>query len=153
MVNCQFEKNGWQNRCEVWGKYWTKPVKGGLCQIKDKQYSDGNTVLELNQLWILAIAKTLGIDTRKIHLDFPTDKRGTERIIELCKKFDCDQYLTNPDAMEKYLDEKLMNENGIEVIKHGFPYTKHVFEAFNEWGIEGTCNLLAKEKELWLTRI
>ena len=153
MINAQYEKNGWQNRCEVWGKYWTKPVKGGLSMIHEKQYADGGSLREINQLWILAIAKTLGIDTNKIHVDFETSKKGTDRIVEICKRFDCDQYLTNPEAMDKYLDEKKMNDNGIEVLHHHFPYKKHTFEAFNDMGIEGTVNLLNKEKELWLTRI
>lgn len=152
MINCQFEKNGWQNRCEPFGKYWTKPVSSGMKSIKEKKYADGGSVREINQLWILAIAKTLGIDTNKIHVDFETDKRGTERIIELCKRFDCDQYLTSPEAMDKYLDEKLMNDHGIEVIDHEFPYKKHTFEAFHELGIEGTIKLLRKEKERWLTK-
>lgn len=152
MINAQFEKNGWQNRCEVFEKYWTKPVKSGLDLIKDKKYADGASLREINQLWIFAIAKTLGIDTNKIHVDFETKKRGTERIIEICKRFDCDQYLTNPEATDKYLDEKVMNDNGIEVIPHLFGYKKHTFEAFHELGIEGTINLLKKEKQLWLTK-
>lgn len=147
MINCQFEKNGFQNRAEVFGKWWTKPVNSGLQMIKDKTYTDGTRLFELNYQWILAIAKTLSIDTSKIHVDFETEKKGTERIIELCKRFDCDQYLTNPEAMEKYLDEKLMNDNGIEVVTCSFPYKKHVFEAFDDFGIEGTIKLLTKEKE------
>lgn len=152
MINCQFEKNGWQNRCQVNGKYWTKPVSSGMVPIKDKKYADGQSLRELNQMWILAIAKTLGIDTNKIHVDFETDKKGTARIIELCKRFGCNQYLTNPDAMDKYLDERAMNDAGIEVVAHEFGYKGHTFEAFDEFGIEGTIKLLRKEKELWLTR-
>lgn len=152
MINCQFEKNGYQNRADVNMKWWTKPVEGGKKMIKDKKYADGNSLAEVNTHWILAIAKTLSIDTKKIHMDFETEKKGTDRIIEMCKKFGCDQYLTNPEAMEKYLDEKAMNDAGIEVIHHSFPYKKHAFEAFEEMGIEGTVKLLAKEKELWLTK-
>jgi len=146
MINCQFEKNGYQNRAEVNGKWWTKPVVGGLKTISEKFYTDGQKLYDVNIHWILAIAKTLNINTSKIHLDFPTEKRGTDRIIEMCKRFDCDRYLTNPEAMDKYLDEKKMNDAGIEVIACEFPYKKHVFEAFDELGIDGTIKLLEKEK-------
>lgn len=153
MSNCQFEKNGYQNRADVNMRWWTKPVASGTCLIKDKKYADGNSLLEVNTLWILAMAKTLSIDTKKIHSDFETDKKGTDRIIEMCKKYECDQYLTNPDAMNKYLDEKAMNDAGIEVLHHSFSYNKHTFEAFDDLGIMGTVKLLEKEKELWRTKI
>lgn len=142
----QFEKNGWQNRCQVQGTYWTNPVRKGNIPIKDKTYTTGQSLYDVNIHWILAIAKTLNINTNKIHPDFKTDKTGTERIIELCKRWDCDQYLTNPDATGKYLDEKMMNDNAIELIPHTFPNNLHVFEAFDKLGIEGTQKLLAKEK-------
>ena len=153
MSNCQFEKNGYQNRADVNMKWWTKPVESGTKLIKDKKYADGNSLLEVNTLWILAIAKTLSIDTKKIHSDFETEKKGTDRIIELCKRYECDQYLTNPDAMNKYLDEKKMNDAGIEVLHHTCGYQKHTFEAMEELGLEGTIKMLKKEKEAWLTKI
>lgn len=147
LVNVQFEKNGWQNRCQVNGKWWTMPVQGGTKNICDKKYVNGQSLTTLNLQWINAIAMTLGIDTAKIRLDFPTEKTGTERIIELCHRYECDQYLTNPDAMEKYLDEEHMNYEGIEVVDHSFPHKIHVFEAFEKWGIEGTQKLLKREKD------
>src|SRR3990172_8374539 len=76
MINAQFEKNGYQNRCSVNGKWWTKPVKSGNELIKDKQYVDGQKLYDVNIHWILAIAKTLSIDTSKIHIDFETKKTG-----------------------------------------------------------------------------
>jgi len=147
MVNCQFEKNGYQNRAEVFGKWWTMPVQSGLKNIKDKKYVNGERLTVVNEAWIRALCLTLGIDTAKLRYDFPTEARGTERIIELCKYYECDQYLTNPDAIEKYLNEKMMNDAGIEVIHHKFPHKIHTLEAFDQWGIEGTQKLLAKEKE------
>ncbi len=146
MVNCQFEKNGWQNRCMVNSNWWTMPVKKGMKDIKNKRYVNGLGVPTLNIQWINAIAMTLNIDTSKIRMDFPTEKRQTERIIELCHKYGCNQYLTNPDAMRKYLDEKLMNSAGIEIVHHKFEHKEHTFEAFDKWGIDGTQKLLEKEK-------
>lgn len=146
MSHCQFEKNGFQNRANISGQWWTMPVKKGMKEIKDKEYVSGTKVVSLNERWIIAIALTLGIDVSKIRYDFPTEARGTERIIELCKYYDCDKYLTNPEAMDKYLNESELNKSGIEVIEHFTPYNIHTFEAFEQFGIPGTQKILAKEK-------
>lgn len=147
MIHCQFEKNGYQNRANVYGKWWTVPVNGGMTSIKDKLYCNGSNLVDANVSLILGWAKILGIDTRKIHYDFSTDKRGTDRIIELCKKFDCDQYVTNPDAIEKYLDVKLMNDSGIELYPITVPpqYHKSIYELFNDMGIEEVQKLIKKD--------
>lgn len=150
MVHCQYEKNGFQNRVNLFGNWWTMPVFQGKELIKDKVYTTDQSLQMVNMQWILAIFMTLGIDTKKIRFDFPTDKTGTERIIEICKKYDGDQYLTNPEAVIKYLDEKLMNDNGIEVVPVKSQHKKHVFEMFNESGIESVIKTLNKEKELCL---
>jgi len=148
MINCQFEKNGFQNRALVKNEWWTLPVVSGTCDIKDKFYTNGNKLTDVNVPFIIGFAKLLGINTSKIHYDFPTQITGkTERIIEICKRFDCDQYVTNPDATKKYLDEKLMNDNGIEVLGCDVPnqYKKSMFEMFEENGIEGTIKVLNKD--------
>ncbi len=144
MINCQFEKNGFQNRCNVKGEWWTAPVMSGTCLIKDKKYANGNSLSEVNVPLILGFARLLGIDTSKIHYDFATEKKGTERIIEICKMYKCDEYLTNPEAMDKYLDEKEMNNNAIEVVACDTPYKKSLFEMFETHGIDGTAQLLYK---------
>jgi len=148
MIHCQFEKNGFQNRAMVRDRWLTMPVVGSSHEtIREKFYSNGYKMTDVNVPLILGFAKMLGIDTNKIHYDFPTEKKGTERIIEICKRFDCDQYLTNPDATEKYLDEKAMNDAGIEVLGCNVPpqYRKSMFEMLEENGIEGTVKVLNKE--------
>ena len=151
LINCQFEKNGFQNRALVKEKWWTLPVVNGTCDIKDKFYTNGNKLIDVNMPLIIGFAKLLGINTSKIHYDFPAESKGkTERLIEICKRFDCDQYLTNSDAKKKYLDEKLMNENGIEVVDCDVPnqFKKSLFEMFEQNGIEGTIKILNKEFNL-----
>ena len=138
----QFPKNSWTNRCQVNGKWWTNPVEHGLVPIKDKKYATGQSLFEINMLWILAIAKLLNIDTNKIKVDFPTEKKGTERIIEICKHYGADEYLANPEATLMYLDEKMLNDNGIKLIPFICHHKKHPFEYFNDIGIEKTRNLL-----------
>jgi len=144
LTQCQFEKNGFQNRCKVNGKWWTNPVVSGLTPIVSKHYTDGQSLLELNTFWIITLAKTLGIDIGKIKQDFPTDKKGTDRIIEICKHYKADEYLTNPEAISKYLDEKKLNDNGIRIVPFKSTTDKHVFELFGEIGIEQTRKMLCK---------
>ncbi len=140
----QYEKNSWTNRCQVNGKYWTNPVEHGNLPVKFKKYTTGHDLTKVNIQWIFAIAETLGIDTKKIEIDFVTNHKGTDRIAELCRVFHCDEYLTNPDACEAYLDEKTLNDNGIKLIPFISKNKKHVFELFQEAGIESTRKILAK---------
>lgn len=144
LTTCQFEKNGYQNRARVAGKWWTMPVKSGLITIREKECFNGRSLLGLSSLWIYAIAQTLGIDSGKIRSDFETDMRGTDRLIEICKRYKADTYLTNPDAKEKYFDENAMKAAGIKVEYVDTPHKRHVFELFHECGIEKTIELLNK---------
>lgn len=153
LINCQFEKNSYLNRCRALEKWWTIPVHKGNVPIKDKFYANGSSLVQTNLFWIFSMCMTLGIPYSKIAVDSPTEAKGTERIIELCRSYKCDKYLTNPDATEKYLDEKALNEAGITLLPHSFPHKVHTFEAFAKWGIEGTVKLLRKEKERFLCEI
>lgn len=141
----QFEKNGFQNRYNVGETWVTKPVQGGLVNIIDKFYTDGNNVFSHNLKWIKCIKETLDIHTPILY-DFKTDKTGTERLIQLIKHYNGDTYLTNPDAKEKYLDEELMKKEGIKIEYLNVPsHLKiHTFTAFEKWGIEGTSKQLPR---------
>lgn len=142
LTQVQFEKNSWLNRCQVNGKWWTNPVEHGLVPIQNKRYTDGQSLVYINTNFIWSIARLLGIDVTKIKFDFPTEKKKTERIVEICKHFGADEYLTNPEATEKYLDERLLNDNGIKIVPFVSKNKKHVFELFGEIGIEATKKLL-----------
>ena len=41
LVDCQYEKNGFTNRCQVNGKWWTKTIRHGMTANLDKYYADG----------------------------------------------------------------------------------------------------------------
>lgn len=142
LVHVQFEKNSYINRCKVNGEWWTNPVKHGLIPIIDKQYVGGQSIIGINSQFIYAIARLLDIDVTKIRYDFPTEKKGTERIVELCRVYGANEYLVNPDAVNKYLDEKMLNDNGIKVVPFKSNNKKHVFELFNEIGVQKTKELL-----------
>lgn len=143
-----FEKNNTQNRylLNEKEKWVTKSVKSGNCKIIEKEYADGTHLFSLNMYWINAIRRTLNIDTR-IEFDYPTALTKTERLIDLIKHYGGTTYVTNSSAKDKYLDEKLMLESGIDieyciVPKH---LQIHTFEAFEKYGIDGCQKQLRKK--------
>ena len=144
LTECQFEKNNTLNRQMIFGKWWTKPVENGNIAIMDKRYTSGQLLLDVNLAWIVAIAKLLEIDTKKIVFDIETDKTKTERIIEICKHYKGDEYLASAASPDKYLDIKILEDNGIKFVPMQERYKKHVFELINEHGVEGVTKILKK---------
>lgn len=146
LANVQFEKNSFLNRCKVRDKWWTVPVQSGNCPIKIKRYANGSDLLTTNLKLITGFMDVFGIPTEKLVFDYPTALSGTDRIIDLCKKHGCDEYLTNPDAEKKYLDVKLMELEGIKVIPFtpSNDYKISLFEALEKWGVEGTRKMICK---------
>lgn len=144
---CQFEKNGYTNRFKYKDKWMTLPIQSGTDVIHYKQYTNGYTISEVNIPLIYGFARMLGINTQKIVLDHETFEQGTDRIIEYCRKHECNQYLTNPEAEEKYLDVKKMKEEGIRIVEFKVTndYNISLFEALEKWGIEGTRKMIHKE--------
>jgi hypothetical protein len=152
LAQCQFEKNGWQNRCETHGRYWTKPVQHGLDLISRKKYVDGQSLYTVNMYWIDAIASTLGLRD-KIDYDFPTTAVGSERLVDIVKHFKGDAYLTNMDAFDKYLDRTPFDREGIKIIPFEAEHKMHTFEMFNKFGIGDTIKILERQKKDALCRI
>lgn len=147
MINCQFEKNGYQNRFNHKEEWITKSVVNGNVPIKDKFYTDGNKLIDVNMPLLVGFCKLLSINTSKIHYDFPTESKGTERIIEICHRFKCNEYLTNPESTNKYLEEDKMNSAGITIVGCDLPkqYKVSLFEALDTWGIDGCIKILQKD--------
>jgi len=146
LTECQFEKNGFTNRAKINGKWWTKPVRHGLVRIIDKYYDDGQSLLDVNLANITAIARILGIDTNKIRFDFPTPLKGTDRLVEICQMYKCDEYLSNALAQNKYLEVGKLKAAGIKFLPFKTNYPKHVFEMFEEYGVPKTINILKNGK-------
>lgn len=146
MTHCQFEKNSFLNRCKVRDEWWTVPVEGGLESIEEKRYVNGAKLVYTNLNLIKGFMGVFGISTDKLVFDRDTIVTGTNRIIQLCEEHGCNEYLTNPDAEEKYLDGSLMEQAGIKVIPFtpSNDYKISLFEAFEKWGIEGTRKMICK---------
>lgn len=151
LTQVQFEKNGYQNRYSYQNRWITKPVKRGKELIHDKVYTSGQSLPQVNELWIRAIAKTLDIDT-EITYEFPLFNQKiiwqdpTAHLLKIIREVDGTTYLTNPEAKNKYLDEDLLKKNGIKIqyLKTPKDMQIHTFEAFEKWGIEGTIKQLRR---------
>lgn len=138
LTHCQFEKNNYQNRFRFEDRWYTMSIKHGNVLINEKQYNDHfmdwrrikeklpqfnleefNMCIE-KKLWatntniISRIALKLGIKT-EIEIDFETQLNGTERLLEICKYYEADTYLSGASG-KTYMDLKLFEDAGIKVI-------------------------------------
>jgi len=134
--NCQFEKNNYQNRFHAHGKWNTMSVVRGNIPIVQKRYinpkEDWKKIVDkyyrLNEfndlisfdLWqtnssiIVRAAHHLGIKTPILY-DYPTELKGTERLVDICVKYGATKYLSGQGG-KKYLDLELFKTYNIEVI-------------------------------------
>ncbi len=150
----QFEKNNYQNRyfLNEKEKWVTKSVINKTELISEKYYTDDNRLLDLNMQWIRCIKDTLNIQTEIVY-DIPLKTTKTQRLIDLIKFYDGDTYITCPEAKNKYLDEKLMIDSGIDIEYYSVPKNQriHIFEMFEKYGIDGTIKQLpVKDNSLCL---
>jgi len=150
LEQCQFEKNGYQNRYFLQGKQrWvTMPVHSGLAPLYSKQYVNGENLVQLNVEFILWVIRVLGINTRLVK-DVVTDSTKTQRLVDNLNHYGATHYVTHPSAKDKYLDEELIRSSGIDVV-----YATHenerlnILEMFEQFGIDGTRKQLWKSKEV-----
>lgn len=138
--HCQFEKNNFQNRFMIDERWQTLRVKKGNKPIAEKEYVDskedwetikrrlpkhntalGNmdycisdNLLSTNTRIIQHICKELNITT-EIVFDFPTQLKRSERLLEICKKYNATHYLSGPSGM-KYLDVKIFKKSNIDIL-------------------------------------
>jgi hypothetical protein len=140
--HCQYQRRGFQNRFEINGKWHTMSVKKADVKtlISDIEYSDAymdwkkiknqlpqyrqkleyfdhcisDNLAKTNQAIIATICDKLDIDT-KISYDYKTSLLSTERLIDLCIKFNADTYLSGLGG-KNYMDLNLFSKHGIKVI-------------------------------------
>lgn len=146
MVHSQFEKNSFLNRCNVKEKWWTVPVNGKIAPISEITYANGSSLAQTNINLIRGFMGVFGITQDKLIYDRPRITTGTNTLIQMCIENGCNEYLTNPEAEEKYLDVGLMEAAGIKVIPLvvSNDYKISLFEAFEKWGIEGTRKMICR---------
>lgn len=140
MGHCQFEKNNFQNRFMIDGKWQTLRVKKGNKPIIKKEYVDSkedwetikrklpkhrialenmdycisDNLLLTNTRIIKHICEELKITT-EIVCDFPTELKRSERLLEICKKYNATHYLSGPSGIN-YLDAKIFKKSNIDIL-------------------------------------
>lgn len=135
MIHCQWEKGKYQNRFHVGEEWNTMSVNHGLEPIKEKVYTnhekDWNCITKRYtklkafdellhpKLYVMNVSiirhamGLLNISTSTI-FDVPTDLKGTERLVSICKRSNATEYLSGKSG-RNYLDLKQFEEAGIKV--------------------------------------
>ena len=140
MTNCQFEKNGYQNRFKRNNLWNTMSTKKGTCCISQKLYSNhtrdwekikkrnkdfdlsfldnciSQSLKETNVKIIFKISKIL-FPNKIIVLDKKTNLKGTDRILNILKENKATSYISGPSG-KNYLSEDLFFKNNIDLIYH-----------------------------------
>jgi len=140
LTHCQFEKNNFQNRFNKNSKWYTMSVNKGLDPIYTKTYlspekdwkrikdmlPEYKDVLDLfddcvdsnlskmNSNIIFKIKDILNIKT-KIIFDYPTELKGTERLVDICLKNGAKTYISGVSG-SKYMDLTKFSDSNIKVI-------------------------------------
>ena len=129
LTHCQFEKNNFQNRFDLNGRWHTMSVKKGLESINKKLYIDSEkdwrkikinlseykNILEqfdscisddltkTNICIIKKMCELLSIET-EIVVDYPTKLKSTDRLVDICKHYGATEYLSGGGGARQYLD-------------------------------------------------
>jgi ABC-type dipeptide/oligopeptide/nickel transport system ATPase subunit len=140
LQNCQYEKNNFQNRFNLDERWYTMSVNKGLEPIVNKKYvnvvKDWSTIKKsLHQyknildMFDECIQENLAATNlciiRKIHSllnlktqiveDYPTELSSTERLVDLCKKYNATTYYSG-NSGSSYMDLKLFEACNIKLI-------------------------------------
>lgn len=141
LTHCQFEKNGYQNRFDIEKKWYTMSTKRGLIPINKKEYINpekdwksikgklapkygnyllsqfddcfSNSLSDTNIKIIKKICNLLEFETNLV-MDYETELKSTDRLVDICLKNNCTVYLSGAGG-KKYLDESKFNKEKIEV--------------------------------------
>ena len=146
LTDAQFSRDYYQHRFNIGETWYTMPVIHGNIPIKDKKYLEpdknwqkikrrlpkyttildtfddciSESLAETNTDIIYKLCLNLGIDTKKLRFDYPTDLRDNDRLINICSHYGCDTYLSGTGA-RAYIDESKFNDAGIKLIYQDVP--------------------------------
>lgn len=97
--------------------YAKAPCFAAYCAQFEELYLDcpEEYLSRINYRFINAICRMLGIRTPLTwSMDYSVKCKGSERLVELCRRCGAQEYLSGPKA-HSYLDERLFEEAGIRV--------------------------------------
>ena len=158
LAHVQFEKNNYQNRFHIGENWYTLSVIHGrsLETIMEKRYARPvedwdkikarlpeharaldrfddlicESLYRTNFRIILEIATRLKIKT-EIVLDPALDSKGTDRLVEICRIFGADTYLSGPSG-RKYLELDKFAQAGIAVEFHDSKRPEPIVKVLHE---------------------
>jgi len=139
LENCQFEKNNYQNRFNLGGKWYTMSTSKHLLPIIEKKYSNHledwakikrrlpeykeildsfdccitESLSETNFNIILKIKDLLNISTELVK-DFRTELTSTDRLVDICRFYNAKEYISGPSG-KTYLNLDKFYNNNIKV--------------------------------------
>tara|TARA_R110001583_G_scaffold60694_3_gene180106 strand:- start:247 stop:810 length:564 start_codon:yes stop_codon:yes gene_type:complete len=139
LTKCQFEKNNFQNRFNLDGRWHTMSVNKGLDPIDTKNYLNArkdwdrikenlkeygsvlsefddcisDSLVDTNINIIKKTCEWLGIKT-KIVTDWDTSLTSTERLVDICDKLEATSYLSGQSGKD-YMDFSLFSNKNIRV--------------------------------------
>lgn len=139
LTQCQYEKGGYQNRFNIGEDWYTMGVEKGIKPICEKQYLNPvrdfdrlkrklpkyRHILKLfdhrisrkvgftNSMIIFDIHSMLQLKT-SLFFDHPTILKGTDRLVDLCKRHGATTYLAGPSGAN-YMEFEKFHAAGIRV--------------------------------------
>lgn len=128
-IEVEFADERWRDKHlkTVEQSYKRAPHFDEVFELYREGLEQGRTLVDLNVGLIEAIAGYLGIETRRVRLSETLDSFGekSDLIVDVCKAVGADVYLSGAGGGREYNDERLLNENGIELRYDDYTYPEH----------------------------
>lgn len=128
-LEVEFADERWRDKHlkTVEQSYKRAPHFDEVFELYREGLEQGRTLVDLNVGLIEAIAGYLGIETRRVRLSETLDSFGEKShlIVDVCKAVGADVYLSGAGGGREYNDERLLNENGIELRYDDYTYPEH----------------------------
>lgn len=128
-LEVEFADERWRDKHlkTVEQSYKRAPHFDEVFELYREGLEQGRTLVDLNVGLIEAIAGYLGIETRRVRLSETLDSFGekSDLIVDVCKAVGADVYLSGAGGGREYNDERLLNENGIELRYDDYTYPEH----------------------------
>ncbi len=94
--------------------------------LKKIYETDWEKLNDINYEMFFYFSKALGIKTQIVRSsEMPLQGEATARLIEICKQSNAMVYMTGAYAAEVYLDPKLFEQEGIQLLTHSFDCPKY----------------------------
>ena len=102
--------------------------------ISDTIRASGNNLSDINISTIRMVNSILEMDVKLVKSsELNTVSKKTSRLVDICKKLNCDTYISGYYAIEQYLEQSKFTKEGIKVVWPSFeckPYAQSKYKDF-----------------------